>query len=84
MGSRNQSQCHQRYDQVTQLPQLPAQSDFEKQLAAARPKQLVVVDFFATWCGPCKQIAPEFEAMSAQFAHAKFLKVRTCVWPKRR
>jgi len=48
---------------------------FDKELASARSKQLVVVDFFATWCGPCKQIAPAYEAMASDLAHAKFLKV---------
>mmetsp|Transcript_35333 Transcript_35333/g.99601 ORF Transcript_35333/g.99601 Transcript_35333/m.99601 type:complete len:169 (-) Transcript_35333:288-794(-) len=36
---------------------------------------LIVVDYFATWCGPCKVIAPEFESLSKQYSEAVFLKV---------
>lgn len=36
---------------------------------------LVVVEFFAVWCGPCKMIAPLLDKFSKEYTQAKFVKV---------
>lgn len=41
-------------------------ADFDAKLESAGDL-LVVVDFHATWCGPCKMIAPKLEEFSAKY-----------------
>lgn len=50
------------------------QDNFQKTLDES---DILLVDFWADWCGPCKQFAPVYDAASEQHSDVTFGKVDT-------
>ncbi|CCX16789.1 thioredoxin TrxA [Pyronema domesticum] len=55
--------------------QIQNHEEFKTKVQTAGTGRLAVVDFFATWCGPCKVIAPQLEKMSEEFKDVDFYKL---------
>ncbi len=47
----------------------------EAEFLEAMKNDKVVVDFFATWCGPCMRLSPLIEELAEQHPEITFIKV---------
>lgn len=43
--------------------------------SAQESSKLMVIDFSATWCGPCRLMEPSFNAMASKYTDVEFVKI---------
>ncbi|CAM9494640.1 unnamed protein product, partial [Ectocarpus fasciculatus] len=55
------------------VQEVAGESEFRR--LTGQKGKLVVVDFTASWCGPCKRVAPQYEQLASQHPDVLFLKV---------
>lgn len=71
-------------DQASRL--LPGQPAFDFEMTDREGKTIrlsqlkgkpIYIDFWATWCGPCLQEAPHFDALSKEYPDVQFVSIST-------
>ncbi|KAK2581869.1 hypothetical protein KPH14_002332 [Odynerus spinipes] len=59
---------------VGKVERVKDSADLKERLSKAG-STLVVIDFYATWCGPCKKIGPQIEKLAQELVDVIFLKI---------
>jgi len=54
---------------ITEIKNL---TDFKEAMNSDR---LIIIDFFALWCGPCMRAFPKIEALSIKYPNVDFFKI---------
>ena len=70
----SQSHLHNGKPAPSRVVHVNSSGDWTKCIGKVNGR-LVVVDYFATLCQPCKVFAPHFDVLSHQFPQALFVKV---------
>ena len=87
-GAKQQGEQAQEGDATESVAEVAAAPEdavivLKKDETIPASDKLVVIDFNATWCGPCRQFGPNFEAVAAQNAgKAVFYSVDVDVHPE--
>ena len=51
------------------------EEDFQMVLDSIIGSEFLVIDFYAQWCKPCKNIAPEYSKLASVYTNLTFLKI---------
>ncbi|KAL3661880.1 hypothetical protein V7S43_013173 [Phytophthora oleae] len=69
-------QDNEKIPENTRVIHVTSEQQFKELIAKGKTtKRSVVVDFTATWCGPCRYISPVYHELSAKYPCTIFLKV---------
>jgi thioredoxin len=56
------------------MKNIETKAEYESLIAKSN---LTIIDCYADWCGPCRRIAPDFEALSKKYPDSAFYKINT-------
>ena len=62
-----------QYDELGGFVQKIASSNFDSEVLKSDKK--VLIDFYATWCGPCQVLSPIIEEVASETSDIKFVKI---------
>ncbi|KAK2636295.1 hypothetical protein Ddye_031087 [Dipteronia dyeriana] len=76
MGAKMSSyQNHKRNSQI-QILEFQSMDQWKAHFEASKEtNKLLVIDFTATWCGPCKSMEPVIKEFVAKYSEVEFIKI---------